>query len=89
MIGRTSDLSTLTALEVEQQSRVVREITASVHRAATGTSKVNDVIAVLSQQASGTGAAATEVLQSADDLSRQVDTLKSHVGTFLAEVRAA
>ena len=89
VIGRTSDLSTLTALEVEQQSRVVREITLSVQRAATGTSKVSDVIGVLSQQASGTGAAATEVLQSADDLSRQVDTLKSHVGTFLAEVRAA
>ncbi len=89
VIGRTSDLSSLTAQEVEQQSRVVREITTSVRRAATGTSKVNDVIGALSGQAGDTGAAARQVLQSASDLSHQVDTLKQHVGSFLAEVRAA
>ncbi len=89
VIGRTSDISSLTAGEMEQQSRVVREITASVRRAATGTSKVTDVIGALSEQASGTGAAAGEVLQSAGELSRQVDTLKHHVGCFLAQVRAA
>ena len=89
VIGRTSDLSSLTAQEVEQQSRVVREITASVRRAATGTSKVNDVIGALSGQAGNTGAAARQVLQSAGDLSHQVETLKQHVGSFLAEVRAA
>ena len=89
VIGRTSDLSSLTAQEVEQQSRVVREITTSVRRAATGTSKVNDVIGALSGQAGNTGAAARQVLQSAGDLSHQVETLKQHVGRFLAEVRAA
>ncbi len=89
VIGRTSDLSSLTAQEVEQQSRVVREITNSVRRAATGTSKVNDVIGALSGQAGHTGAAARQVLQSASDLSEQVETLKQHVASFLAEVRAA
>ena len=89
VIGRTSDISSLTAGEVEQQSRVVREISASVRRAATGTSKVNAVIGGLSDQSSGTSAAAGEVLHSAGELSRQVDTLKRHVGCFLTEVRAA
>ena len=89
VIGRTSDISSLTAQEVEQQGRVVREISASVHRAAKGTHKVNGVIGALSEQASGTGVAASQVLQSAGELSRQVDTLKHHVGWFLAEVRAA
>ena len=89
VIGRSSDLSALTANEVEQQDRVVRDINQSVQRASVGTRKVDIVIGALSEQTSGTGAAASQVLNAAGELSRQVDTLKRHVGGFLAEVRAA
>ena len=89
VIGRSSDISTLTANEVEQQDRVVRDIANSVGRASQGTRKVDSVIGVLSEHTSGTGAAATQVLNAAGELSRQVDTLRHHVGSFLAEVRAA
>ena len=89
VIGRTSDISWLTVQEVEQQSRVVREISASVHRAARGTKKVHNVIGALTEQSNGTGKAAGLVLQSAGELSRQVATLKHRVGCFLAEIRAA
>ena len=89
VIGRSSDLSALTANEVEQQDRVVRDINQSVQRASVGTRKVDIVIGALSEQTSGTGAAASQVLNAAGELSRQVNTLKRHVGGFLAEVRAA
>ena len=89
VIGRSSDLSTLTANEVEQQNRVVRDISQSVQRASLGTRKVDSVIGALSEQTSGTGVAASQVLNAAEELSRQVNMLKQHVGGFLAEVRAA
>ncbi len=89
VIGRSSDISTLTANEVEQQDRVVRDIALSVGRASQGTRKVDNVISTLSEQTSGTGAAATQVLNAAGELSNQVKTLKHHVGSFLAAVRAA
>ena len=89
VIGRSSDISSLTANEVEQQDRVVRDIALSVGRASQGTRKVDSVIGALSEQTSGTGAAATQVLNAADELGRQVNTLKNHVGNFLAEVRTA
>ncbi len=89
VIGRSSDISTLTANEVEQQDRVIRDIASSVGRASQGTRKVDSAIGALSEQTSGTGAAASQVLNAADELTRQVDTLRHHVGGFLAEVRAA
>jgi methyl-accepting chemotaxis protein len=89
VIGRTSDISTLTANEVEQQDRVIRDIAGRVSRASQGTRKVDSAIGALSQQTSGTSAAATQVLDAAGELSRQINTLKNHVGSFLTEVRAA
>ncbi len=89
VIGRSSDISTLTANEVEQQDRVIRDIASSVGRASQGTRKVDSVIGALTEQTSGTGAAASQVLNAAGELSRQVDTLRHHVGGFLREVRAA
>ncbi len=87
-IGRTSDLSTLTANEVEQQDRVVRDIGRSVQRANSGTRKVDSVIGLLSEQTSETGAAASQVLHAAGELRRQASALKQHVGSFLAEARS-
>ncbi len=89
VIGRSSDISTLTANEVEQQDRVIRDIASGVGRASQGTRKVDSLIGELSQQTSGTGAAAGQVLNAAGELSRQLETLRHHVGGFLAEVRAA
>lgn len=89
VIARSSDISTLTANEVEQQDRVVRDIASSVGRVSQRTHTVDSVIGALSQQTSGTSAAATQLLDAAGDLSRQVATLKHHVGSFLVEVRAA
>ena len=89
VIGRSSDISTLTANEVEQQDRVIRDIALSVGRASQGTRKVDSAISALSEQTSGTGVAATQVLNAAGELSTHVMTLKHHVGSFLAAVRAA
>lgn len=89
VIGRTSDISSRTALEVERQDRVVRDISASVRRAAKGSSSVNDAISALGSQASGTGTASSQVLHSAGELQLQVETLKGHVRSFLGEIRAA
>ena len=79
----------LTANEVEQQDRVVRDIALSVSRASQGTNKVDSVISALSAQTSERGDAANQVLNASGELSRQVNTLKHHVGSFLSEVRSA
>ena len=89
VIGRTSDLSTLTANEAEQQERVVRDISRSVQRASLRTRKVDEVIGLLTQQTSGTGGAASQVLDAASALSRQIDQLNRQVGCFLTDLRAA
>ena len=89
VIGRSSDISSQTANEVEQQDRVIRDIASSVGRASEGTRKVDTVVDALSQQTNGTGAAASQVLNAAGELGRQVDVLRHHVCDFLTEVQAA
>ena len=43
----------------------------------------------MTQAASDTGAASSQVLSSAEQLAKQGDTLRSEVSQFLANIRAA
>ncbi len=88
-IRQMSEIATTIASAVEEQGAATREIATNVHQAAQGTSAIASNIEGVSRAASETGAAASQVLGSAGELSRQSDTLRSDVETFLATVRAA
>jgi methyl-accepting chemotaxis protein len=61
----------------------------NVAQAASGTGAVPTTIVHVARAAEETGAAASQVLGAASELSRQSEQLSSAVGRFLATVRAA
>jgi methyl-accepting chemotaxis protein len=88
-IRQMSEIATTIASAVEEQGAATREIATNVHQAAQGTSDIATNIEGVSRAASDTGAAATQVLGAAGELSRQAETLRHDVDEFLATVRAA
>jgi methyl-accepting chemotaxis protein len=74
---------------IEQQGSATKEIARNVQEAAHGTQQVNANISGVQQAANETGAAATQVLGAAEQLSQQSKDLASQVNRFLADVRAA
>ncbi len=89
IIGTISEITTTIASAVEQQGAATQEIARNVQEAARGTGEVSNNIVGVNQAASETGAAAGMVLNSAEELGRQADTLRGNVGAFLARIRAA
>jgi len=89
VIGEINRIATAIAAAVEQQSAATLEISRNVQQAANGTNEVAGNINGLSQAAGSTGAAATQVLGSAGQLSRQAEQLRAEVDQFLADVKAA
>jgi methyl-accepting chemotaxis protein len=88
-IRQLSEIATTIASAVEQQGAATREITSNVHQAAQGTNDIATNIGGLSRAVSETGAAATQVLAGAGELSKQSETLRRDVDTFVATVRVA
>ncbi|GEP02616.1 methyl-accepting chemotaxis protein [Methylobacterium oxalidis] len=88
-IEEMSAVSASIACAVEEQGAATREIVRGVAQAAAGTGAVSANIAGVAGAAEDTGAAATQVLTSASDLSRQSEHLGAEVARFLAGVRAA
>ncbi len=89
VIGQTSDISSLTASEVEQQSALVSKLIHGVSTNPETNRQVAALINALSTHSDGTGAAATQVLSAAGELGQHVETLKHQVGNFLVNFRAA
>ncbi|TGE01221.1 methyl-accepting chemotaxis protein [Methylobacterium nonmethylotrophicum] len=88
-IEEISGVATSIAAAVEQQGAATREIVRNIAQAASGTGEVTGNIAGVAGAAEETGAAASRVLVSASDLSRQSEAISSEVERFLAQVRAA
>jgi methyl-accepting chemotaxis protein len=92
-IGRTiADMSTYSngiAAAMEEQGAATREIARNVQEAAQGTQEVTSNIETVRTGASSTGAAATQVLGAAKELSRYSENLGQEVSAFLAGVKAA
>ncbi len=88
-IRQMSEIATTIASAVEEQGAATREIATNVHQAAQGTSNIATNIEGVSRAAGDTGAAATQVLGAAGELSKQAETLRRDVDEFLATVRAA
>jgi methyl-accepting chemotaxis protein len=92
-IGETirsiSTISGTIAAAVEEQTAATREIARNVQQAAQGTSEVTENIVSVSQAANDTGAAAGQVLGSAEELSHQAELLRGELARFIEVVRAA
>ena len=85
----TSHRSPVCSAAVEEQAAATQEIVRNVNKAATGTSEVTHNVESVAGAAEETGAAATQVLTSSTELSRQSEQLGAEVANFLATVRAS
>ena len=88
-IGNMNEISTSIAAAMEQQGAATQEIARNVQEAARGTAEVTSNIVGLNQVVEDTGAAAVDVLTSADSLGEQTATLRARVDRFLMEIRKA
>jgi methyl-accepting chemotaxis protein len=89
VILRISEVSSMIAAAVEEQSVATREIARNVQMAASGAAQVGSAISEVHQGAADTGSASGQVLASAQSLSSQAGRLKLEVESFLASIRAA
>lgn len=74
---------------MEQQGSATQEIVRNVSQAAARTSEVTRNISGVATAVEETGAAASQVLASASELSRQSEFPGAEMNRFLATVRAA
>ncbi|MDB5601290.1 MAG: putative methyl-accepting chemotaxis receptor/sensory transducer [Xanthobacteraceae bacterium] len=88
-IGRISEIASTIAATVEQQGAATGEIARNVGQAAKGTAQVAENITEVNRGASATGSASSQVLSSAQSLSKESNHLKLEVDKFLNTVRAA
>jgi methyl-accepting chemotaxis protein len=88
-ITTISEIATAIASAVEEQGAATQEIARNVQEAARGTEQVSSNISGVRQAASDTDASAVLVLTSANDLGMRAATLRTDVGEFLANIRAA
>ncbi|MET0709198.1 MAG: methyl-accepting chemotaxis protein, partial [Tardiphaga sp.] len=89
VITEIEQIGSAIAAAIEQQGSATREIARNVQEAAHGTQHVTSNISGVQQAATDTGAAATQVLGAAEQLSQQSTDLAAQVHRFLADVRAA
>jgi methyl-accepting chemotaxis protein len=88
-IAQMNEISTSIAAAMEEQGATTSEITRNAQQAARGTNEVSSSIGNVTRAAGETGAASAQVLTSAGGLGKQAETLRSTVGSFLGEIRAA
>ena len=88
-IGRISEISSAIASAVEEQGAATQEIARNIQQAAQGTDQVAANIGDVKDGAAETGSASTQVLASAQMLSKDSSRLHSEVEQFLNTVRAA
>jgi methyl-accepting chemotaxis protein len=89
IIGEISQIAATIASAVEEQTAATQEIARNVQQAAKGTHGMSSNIAGVKQAATDTGAAASQVLGSAGQLSKQAAELTQEVTTYIAGVNAA
>ena len=88
-INEMSEIASAIAGAVEEQGSATQEIARNVQQAALGTGEISSNVAGVQQAAGDTGAAAHQVLQASSELSKQSETMRNHVETFLSNIKAA
>jgi len=88
-INEMSEIASAIAGAVEEQGSATQEIARNVQQAALGTGEISSNVAGVQQAAGDTGAAAHQVLSASSELSRQSETMRGQVETFLSNIKAA
>ena len=88
-IAKINEISTTVASAVEEQRAATQEIARNVQEAAKGTQEVSSNISGVSQAATDTGVAASTLLDTSGQLSKQSEVLRHQVQSFLEKTRAA
>ncbi len=88
-IGRMSEIASTIASAVEEHGAATQEISRNVQQAAEGTQQVSSNVIDVQRGATETGSASSQVLSSAQQLSRESNRLRLEVGKFLETVGAA
>jgi methyl-accepting chemotaxis protein len=90
IVGQINELeatSVSIAAAVDQQSVAGQDLARSIDLAARSTENVSATVAQVRQASIATGAAATQVLTSSNELEQQASVLREQVDTFLGGVR--
>jgi methyl-accepting chemotaxis protein len=88
-IGKVSETAVAIATAVQEQGGATQEIARNVLTAAEATREVSDAIVGIGDAARKTGTAAVQMNEAAGGLTKDGESLKLQVATFLREVRAA
>lgn len=86
-VGEISGISSAITTAVQQQAEATQEIARNVQQAAQGTTQVSQDIVSVTEAANDTGAAATQMLGAATELSTQSNVLRQEVDRFVETVR--
>ncbi|HEY1933789.1 MAG TPA: methyl-accepting chemotaxis protein [Acetobacteraceae bacterium] len=82
-IGQVEEVATAIAAAVEQQASVTQDIVTSVHNVTTATQEATKAMQEVSAASEHTDAASGKVLEGADAVGRDADTMRAEVTQFL------
>ncbi|HLZ04397.1 MAG TPA: methyl-accepting chemotaxis protein [Bradyrhizobium sp.] len=88
-INQINEIAAAIASAVEEQGSATQEIARNVQQAALGTGEIASNVTGVRQAAGDTGAAAHDVLEASSELSKQSETMRGQVETFLRDIKAA
>ncbi|GHU02339.1 hypothetical protein FACS1894186_6820 [Alphaproteobacteria bacterium] len=86
-IVKMNQITSAIAAAVEEQGAATQEISRNVQQAAEGTQAVSASITNISQAAGETSRSMAELSTSSESLTRQGETLKAEVSSFIAKIR--
>ncbi|KZD08352.1 methyl-accepting chemotaxis protein [Oceanibaculum pacificum] len=89
VIAQINEISSTISAAVEEQNATTTEIARNVQEAASATEGVTGNIEKVSDAAEQTGAAGTQVLGAAQELSEKSEQMRREIEAFLADIRAA
>ncbi len=87
VIRQVDETSTAIAASMAEQGAATQEIARNVQEAASGTEEVTRNITGVSQASQEAGAASSQVMSAAGELSKQAEMMKTEVNKFIAQIR--
>ena len=88
VIRQVDETSAAIAASMAEQGAATQEIARNVQEAASGTEEVTRNISCVSQASQEAGAASSQVMSAAGELSKQAEMMKTEVTKFITQIRA-
>ncbi len=88
-MARINDMTTVVANSVEEQNSATQDIAENIQQTASGTQDVSANIVEVNSAAQMSSETAAQVVDVVGQLTRQSDTLREQLGSFLGRLRAA